>query len=225
MYGFENVIQFGQEQLYTPISYLGNTLIYILVNLILAAIIIGVGYLISWGIHWVTKWALDRSKLDKWLQKNHLDKSIGYASVSELGATLLKWYIFLLFVVQALGFLKLGILSNMLSMIVFWLPHLIVGIAIMMFGLILADFVADKMSKAKGVAIKHLNNVTRIIIIVFVAVIALQQIGVYLPLAEQTYLAILYGVVLALSLAIGIGFGLGAKEEAAQIVKQWKKKL
>ncbi len=225
MYGFENVAQFGQQQLLTPVTILGQSIIYFVIGLIYAAVIIVLGYAVSWGIHWVVKKALDHAKIDKWLQKNNLDKSIGYSSVSELGASLVKWYIFLIFLVPAVAYLQLGDLSSLLLEVVRWMPHVIVAIAIVMFGLVLADFVADKMSRAKGAAIKHLNNVTRILIIVFVAVIALQEVGIYLRLAESTYLIILTGVVLALSLAIGIGFGLGAKEEAAQIVKQWKKKL
>lgn len=225
MYGFESVTQFGQQQLLNPVTTLGQSIIYFVIGLVYALVIIALGYAVSWGIHWIVKKGLDRTKVDKWLQKNNLDKSIGYASVSDLGASLMKWYIFLIFLVPAVAYLQLGNLSSLLLEVVRWLPHVIVAIAIVMFGLVLADFVAAKMSKAKGAAIKHLNNVTRILIIIFVAVIALQEVGIYLRLAESTYLIILTGVVLALSLAIGIGFGLGAKEEAAQIVKQWKKKL
>ena len=159
------------------------------------------------------------------MQKNHLDKSIGYASISSLGATLVKWYIFLIFLIPAMSYLSLGELTTLLTDIVKWLPKVIVGVAIVMVGLVIADFVADKLSKAKGSAIKHLNNIVRILIIIFVAVVALQEVGIYLRLAESTFLIILTGVVLALSLALGIGFGLGAKEEAAVIVKQWKKKF
>ncbi len=221
----DNLMLFGQQQLVYPIQYLGSYLIVLITSLIKAGIIIAIGYCIAWALHWVVKKGIDYSKIDKLLQKNNLDKSIGYASVSQLGAALVKWYVFLIFLVPAVGFLALGELSGLLTDIVLWLPHLIVAVALMMFGLILADFVADKMGKAKGKAVKHLNNVTRVLIIVFVAVVALQEVGIYLRLAESTFLILLTGLTLALSLALGIGFGLGAKEEAAQLVKQWRKKF
>jgi hypothetical protein len=220
-----NMMMFGQEQLVNPVTLIGYSLLNFVIGLLLAGLIVLLGYVVAWAVHWVTKKALDHAKIDKWLQKNNLDKSIGYASISSLGASLVKWYIFLIFLIPAVSYLALGELTGLLLDIVRWLPNVIVAIAIMMFGLVLADFVADKMSKAKGPAIKHLNNVTRILIIVFVTVVALQEVGIYLRLAESTFLIILTGVVLALSLAVGIGFGLGAKDEAAAIVKQFRKKL
>ncbi len=218
-------MMFGQEQLVNPVTLVGYSLLNFVIGLLLAGLIVALGYVVAWAVHWITKKTLDHAKIDKWLQKNNLDKSIGYASVSSLGSSLVKWYVFLIFLVPAVSYLALGELTGLLLEIVRWLPNVIVAIAIMMFGLVLADFVADRMSKAKGPAIKHLNNVTRILIIVFVTVVALQEVGIYLRLAESTFLIILTGVVLALSLAVGIGFGLGAKDEAAAIVKQFRKKL
>ncbi|MEK6868158.1 MAG: hypothetical protein AABX98_05035 [Nanoarchaeota archaeon] len=225
MFNVQDLMIFGQQQLVNPVTLIGYNLLMFVFQLILAAAIVVLGYVVAWAVHWITKKALDHAKIDKWLQKNSLDKSIGYASISSLGASLVKWYIFLIFLIPAVSYLALGELTGLLLDIVRWLPNVIVAIAIMMFGLVLADFVADRMSKAKGPAIKHLNNVTRILIIVFVTVVALQEVGIYLRLAESTFLIILTGVVLALSLAIGIGFGLGAKDEAAAIVKQFRKKL
>ncbi len=222
---WQEALTFGEEQLLNPVALVGNSILYFVIGLVLAGIIAALGYCVAWVVHWAVKNALDYTKIDKWMQKNNLDKSIGYASVSSLGAVMVKWYIFLIFLIPAISYITLGELTSLLLDIVRWLPKVIVAIAIVMLGLVFADFVADKMSKAKGPAIKHLNNIVRILIIIFVAVIALQEIGIYLRLAESTFLIILTGVVLALSLAVGIGFGLGAKEEAAAIVKQWKKRF
>jgi hypothetical protein len=221
----ENALTFGQEQLLSPVALVGYNLLQFVVGLLLAGIIAALGYCVAWVVHWAVKKVLDYTKIDKWMQKNNLDKSIGYASVSSLGATMVKWYIFLIFLIPAISYITLGELTSLLLDVVRWLPRVIVAIAIVMIGLVFADFIADKMGKAKGPAIKHLNNVTRILIIIFVAVVALQEVGIYLRLAESTFLIVLTGIVLALSLAVGIGFGLGAKEEAAAIVKQWKKRF
>lgn len=222
---FSGFWTFGQQELVNPVAFIGSSLLLFIRELILAALIIALGYAVAWALHWGVKKALVKAKIDKWLQKNKLDKSIGYASVSELSASLVKWYVFLIFLVPAINHLALGQLTDLLLDIVRWLPHVIVAIAIMLFGLILADFVSDRMSKAKGPAIKHLSSITRILIIVFVAVVALREIGIYLRLAESTFLIVLMGATLALSLAIGIGFGLGLKDEASQIVKDLRRKL
>lgn len=221
----EGLWTFGQQELLNPVAFIGNSLLLFIRELILAALIIALGYVVAWALHWAVKKALVHAKIDKWLQKNHVDKSIGYASVSELGASLVKWYIFLIFLIPAVSHLALGQLTGLLLDVVRWLPHVIVAIAIMLFGLVLADFVSVHMNKAKGPAIKHLSGITRLLVIVFVAVVALQEIGIYLRLAESTFLIVLTGVTLALALAIGIGFGLGFKDEAAGIIKQMRKKI
>ncbi len=225
MYTLDSLMGFGQQQLLSPVTLIGYSLVTFIIGLIYAALILGLGYVVAWAVHWGVKTALDKAKVDKWLQKQSLDKSIGYASISSLSASLVKWYIFLIFMIPAVSYLTLGELTGLLLDIVRWLPNVIVAVAIMMFGLMLADFVSVKMNKAKGPAIKHLHSVTRILIIVFVAVVALQEVGIYLRLAENTFLILLTGLTFALALALGIGFGLGAKDEAAQIVKQWRKKL
>ncbi|PIN79552.1 hypothetical protein COV16_03670 [Candidatus Woesearchaeota archaeon CG10_big_fil_rev_8_21_14_0_10_34_8] len=223
MYEFERVLTFSQQELLSPVQAVGYSLLNFVVDLIFAAIIIFIGYVVAWAVHWGVKYLLDKAKIDKWLKKHNLDKSIGFASVSSLGASLVKWYIFLIFLIPAVSYITLGELTPLLLSIVQWLPHVIVGIAIVMFGLILADFISDKMGKAKGAAVKHLKNVVRILIMVFVAIIALQEVGIYLRLAESTFLILLTGVTLALSLALGIGFGLGFKDEASQMLKKWRK--
>jgi hypothetical protein len=223
MYDMSQVVSFGQQELLNPVQTIGYSLLNFVIGLLFAGVIIALGYVVAWAVHWAVKSALDRANVDKWLRKNNLDKSIGFSSVSSLGASLVKWYIFLVFLIPAMSYITLGELTGLMLGIVNWLPRVIVGIAIMMFGLILADFVSDRMGRAKGPAVKHLSNLVRILIIVFVGVIALQELGIYLRLAESTFLIVLTGVTLGLSLAFGIGFGLGFKEEASHLVKKWRK--
>ncbi len=224
MYDMSQVVSFGQQELFNPVQALGYGLLNFIIGLIFAAIIIALGYVVSWVVHWAVKTALDRAKVDQWLRKNKLDKSIGQASISALGSSLVRWYIFLIFLIPAVSYITLGELTGLLLGIVGWLPHVIVAVSIMMFGLIVADFIYDRMGRAKGPWINHLNNLIRIIVIVFVAVVALQEIGVYLRLAESTFLILLTGATLGLSLAFGIGFGLGFKDDATNMIKKWRKK-
>ncbi len=225
MAALNNVVTFAQRELLSPLQAVGYSLLDFAVGLLLAAVIVALGAVVAWAVHWVVKELLDRAKVDKWLRKYNLDKSLGFASVSQLGATLVGWYIFLIFLIPAVSYITLGELTGLLLSIVSWLPRLVVAVALVMVGLMLADFVSDRMSKAKGPAVKHVSNVVRVLIVVFVIVVALQEVGIYLRLAESTFLILLTGVTLGLSLAFGIGFGLGFKDDAAQLVKQWRKRL
>ena len=55
--------------------------------------------------------------------------------------------------------------------------------------------------------------------------IALEQIGVNISIAENTFLILVGAVALAFALAVGIGFGLAMKDEAKNILKQIKRKI
>ncbi len=225
MAALNNVVTFAQRELLSPLQAVGYSLLDFAVGLLLAAVIVALGAVVAWAVHWVVKELLDRAKADKWLRKHNLDKSLGVASVSQLTSTLVGWYIFLIFLIPAISYITLGELTGLLLSIVTWLPRVVVAVALVMVGFMLADFVSDRLSKAKGPAVKHVSNVVRVLIVVFVIVVALQEVGIYLRLAESTFLILLTGVTLGLSLAFGIGFGLGFKDDATQLVKQWRKRL
>jgi hypothetical protein len=66
---------------------------------------------------------------------------------------------------------------------------------------------------------------TKTILLAFVFVIALDQIGVNLILLHETYLIILSAAALGCALAVGIGFGLALKDDAKAMIRNVKKKM
>ena len=65
----------------------------------------------------------------------------------------------------------------------------------------------------------------RIVIVFFIAVIALNQIGLDLALAENTFLILFGAISLALAIAIGLAFGFAFRDEAKLWLKKVKKKI
>ena len=105
-----------------------------------------------------------------------------------------------------------------------WIPNLIVAVIFALIGVVAAEYVANQIRYIKGKGTDTIAGFARVIILVFVAVIALQQIGINVELAGQTLLIIVAGVMFGLALAFGIGFGLALKEEAKGWIKKGKKR-
>ena len=207
-----------------PLVHLWTSIVYFIPGLVAALIVIAVGSIVAWLVGYVVHNVLARCKLDIWMKKNNLHYSIGEASIASLLATLAKWFVFILFLVPAVDFLQLGALTMLLSTFAQWLPHLIIATIMIIFGLIVGDFAAEKIKHSKTKGLKTLGSIVRAIIIVFVSVIALGELGVKIQIAESTFLVLLMGASLAAALALGIGFGLGLKDEAAAMTKEWRKK-
>lgn len=140
------------------------------------------------------------------------------ASVSRLLARLVYWLVLLVFVLAAAESLGLQGMSATLQSVVDYLPKVLAAMLIMLLGSLIARLVgntlgamADRSGIRGGLA---LGQVSRYIILVFVVVLALEQLGV------QTALLVSFATVLvtALLLALALAFGWGSRELARCIM-------
>lgn len=206
-----------------PVIELLNEIALLIPGLVAAVVIILVGFFVAKGVGWLLEKGLDQLNLDAWLKSHKLEDTIGFMSLEKIFGQVVRWYIFLIFLVPAVSKLELGELSALLNMFVMWLPHLLVAAVIVVFGLIFAGFVAKRIEEAKH---KHFHTfafVTRVVLIVFFIDIALNQMGIYVRVAENIILLLIGGLVLAIGLAIGIGFGSALKDDAKKYLKKWEK--
>lgn len=211
------------QALLNPLTELWTRIVEIVPGVLAAAIVLVVGYIISAAFGMLFHRFLNAAKVDDHLKKAGLSHSIGFLSIANLGGALLKWYIFALFIVQAASFLRLGILSEQLSRLAGWLPNLFAALIIMLAGLVVSDFFADRMLHAKRRGVRVLSSIVRWFTIIFVALIAIEKIGINVSFATNTVLLLIGGVALGLSIAFGIGFGYAMKDESKVIIKHLKK--
>jgi ABC-type uncharacterized transport system permease subunit len=105
------------------------------------------------------------------------------------------------------------------------MPKFLVAVLIVLFGWIAVDVLSSRIESTK-IKSKHMVSVlTRVVLLAFVFVIALDQIGVNLILLHETYLILLSAIGFGFALAIGIGFGLAMKDDAKQAIRNIKKKI
>jgi hypothetical protein len=142
-------------------------------------------------------------------------------TLSWLIADLVKWFIFLIFLIAAAQALGLRQLATILGSFAFFLPNLIVAVLVVMFGALVAAFVARVVRGATAEAgfgnPDLIAAIARYGIIAFAVVAAVNQIGVGASIVNAAFTA----VVVALALAVGIAFGLGGEDTARQLWERW----
>ena len=219
-----DIVTTGQQMI-NPLITVWNSFVDIIPGIIASLILLIVGYFVANLLGYVLYKLLEKAGLDKKMEHAKLTDSLGHVELSYLSGSVLKWYIFIIFLSEAVLLVNLGMLSTMLNKLLMWLPNLIIGFVIIVLGLILADFAAEELRKSKIKHVRVISEIVKVIIIFFVFVIALKQVGLYVGLAETTFLVILGSLALAFALAVGISFGFALRDEAKGLVKKIRKKV
>lgn len=211
------------QALLDPLTTLWNKLVEIVPGILAASVVVVIGYIIASAFGLIFNRFLEAAKIDAHLKKAGLAHSIGFINLANLGGALLKWFVFSLFLVQAAEFLKLGILSDQLQALAAWLPNLFAAVVIVLAGLILSDFVADRMLHAKRKGVRVFSSIVRWFSIIFIGLIAIEKIGIDVSFATDAILLLIAGIAVGIAVAFGIGFGFAMRDEAKSILKHLKK--
>jgi small-conductance mechanosensitive channel len=140
------------------------------------------------------------------------------AELSRLLARFVYWIILLVFVLAAADTLGIHQVTDTLRLLVAYLPRVLAAILILLFGSLVGRLVgngvgamADRSGVRGGMAT---GQMVRYVILVFVAVLALDQLGVETTLLVATATAL----VAAVALALAVAFGWGSRELARNIM-------
>ena len=214
--------QTGQA-LSDPLIRIWQSFVDVTPSIIAGVLVIVFGYILSSLVGALTHAILNAAKIDDHLRKARLAHSIGFISVANLGGVLLKWYIFALFIIEAARIFKLGVLSEQLSRLASVLPNVFAALIIVLGGLIVADYAADRMLHAKRKGVRLASSIVRWALIVIVLITALSQIGLDVSFVSNALLILVAAVGVGIAIAVGIGFGNAFKEESKTIVKHVKR--
>jgi hypothetical protein len=120
--------------------------------------------------------------------------------------------------------IELGLSNQLLPL----LPKIVLALVVLIGGLYLASLVGDIVGSAaarsKLLGTPVLGSVVRWILIVFVALAALNILGVEAAVVSATFLIILASVGLAAALAIGLGLRPIVEERVREYLKSVEKK-
>lgn len=157
-----------------------------------------------------------RSGMDSFLKKGGT-----LIDTVDLFGILAYWLVILIALVVAFNGLGLTHVTELLGRVMWFVPKVIVALLILAFGAYFARFVANAVyTYCENAGIRDgdaLAKVARYAIMIFVVMIALDQMEIGGTILHDAFLIVLGGLVLAFALA----FGLGGREWAAARLEEW----
>lgn len=198
-------------------------------KLIGVLIILIIGWLIAKIIEELLVRSLKLIRLDTLSEKsgtsNFLAKGGIKYTLSELIGALVYWIVLLIVIITALNALQWTVAAELLNTVVGYIPNIIVAIFILVLGMfvstLLGTVIRTAASNAGITQAKLLGQITQAVVIIFAAVIALQQ----LKIQTTILLSVINIVVAAIGLALGLAFGLGCKDIAGKAVADFLDRL
>ncbi len=187
-------------------------------------VIILVGWLIASALSKAVTFLLRKVGFDRIGDRIGLSRLLSQSGIKTDAANVLGklvyWFVFLIFLVPAVDALGLTAVSNLLGQVIGFLPNVFVAILILFLGTFAATIVADIVRGATGSAnIGNPNlfaNIARYAILGFVALVALEQLGIAPALLNILFTAIMG----AAALAFGLAFGLGGQDTARKYLNR-----
>ncbi len=221
----ENLVYTGNLFL-QPFYELWMKFVGVFPSIVVALLLLAVGYFVAYLIGHAVKWLLDKAGLDKQLRASGFSKEVGHTQLPNLIGELVKWFVFVIFLNVAVEVLNLTQLSLLLDSFVRWLPNVLIAVIVFFVGIALAHYIDMKIREhTKMQGMKVVSAILKVIILFLVLVIGLKQIGVRVEILENAFLILLAAIGLGFALATGIGLGLGLRNEAEDVIQKWKKSL
>lgn len=193
-------------------------------RLIAGLVIILIGLIIAGLAKWVVLAILRAVQLEKLLGQ--------YAKVGKKGVTwsniigeIVRWFVIILFLMPTVEVWGIPAVTAILSQILLYLPNVLVAVIVVFVGLVISNLMHDVVHTAvRGVSEQTANTaagVAKWSIVVFVVLVALNQLGIAADLIRILFT----GIVAMIALGGGIAFGLGGKDAAGEVIKDVKEKL
>lgn len=158
----------------------------------------------------------ERAGIDDFLQQGGIR-----TDTSGILGLLVYWLVILAALMIAFNSMNLAHVTELIGRVALFIPKVIVGVLILAFGAYFSRFIDNTITTyGKNVGLEDaviLGRLARYAIMVFVVLIALEQVNVATEFVRQSFLIILAGVVLALALA----FGLGGRHWAEDLLEKW----
>jgi len=167
---------------------------------------------------------LDKLGVDDAIERTPIGDIIKTTKMSVVGFmdAIIKWFVYLIFLMAAVDVLNMSVVSNMIGQIVLYLPNLFSGMVILIGGIIVVDLLADWIdSVVNGMKIeggKQVLLAVRAFMFLIIAILAMDQFLIDTTII-YTFLA-----PMAWAVAVIIAFKYGVKDALVAYAKELKNK-
>ena len=209
---------------------LWNGIIMFIPNLIVALVILLIGWAIGMIFDKIVSKFMQTIKFDEALKKAGFEDVVKRAGLNLnsghfLGG-IIKYFVVIVFLIASFDVLGLSQVTAFLQQVVVgFLPQLIIAVLILLVGGVVGDVVSRiVVASARTAALSSANflgTVSRWAVWIFSLLVALSQMGIAGPFIQTLFT----GFVVAVSLALGLSFGLGGQEAASEAIRNVKHKI
>jgi len=140
---------------------------------------------------------------------------------STVGGDLVMIAIMLFAFIEASGLLGFSNLADLTTELLVLGGHILLGLAIFALGLYLSKAAANAIEGTQIQQNRLLAAIARIAILILAGAMGLQQFGLANEIVSTAFAVTLS----ALGIAFALAFGLGGREEAAEQLREWRKKI
>lgn len=210
------------------VTDLWNRIVQIIITVISFVVILIIGWAIAVIAGKIVKGVLVFLNVDRlWTRfgGEKMEKSGMKINLARVGEEFVKWVIILLALIAATEYAGLYQVAQFLNKILNYVPNIIVAIIILAIGILIASFTRNVVKgsfQAAGLAYSELvADLARAVVVIFVVLTALEQLGVKLE-----FISIFFtGIVAMMAIAGGLAFGLGGQGVAREILEKVKSEM
>lgn len=164
-------------------------------------------------------------KLDQILKRYGIPETKEGIDWPNILSELVRWFVIVLFLVPTADVWGLGRFTEILNNLLLYLPNVFIAVLLLLVGFAISKLVYDLLrASVHGLspeASKTVAMVGRWSVLVFVFLVALNQLGI----ASDLIRILFTGLVAMLAIAGGLAFGLGGQDFARDILARLRKKM
>lgn len=224
------VLQTWGQILSESFSRLWTGVVMFIPNLVVALVILIIGWAIGAAISKAISHFMKMIKFDEALRRAGFEEFVKKAGLNLNSGNfiggLVKYFIIVVFLIASFDVLGLNQVTSFLQQIVLgYLPQLIIAVLILLVGGVVGDVLSRIVSasaKSAGLSSAGLaSTVAKWAVWIFAVLVALSQMGI----AGAFIQTLFTGFVVAVSLALGLAFGLGGQDAAAKAIEKAKQSI
>ena len=198
-----------------------DTFFAFLPNLLGFLVLLLVGFVVAKVVQAVVRKVLEKLGVDQHLRSSdankYVEKVLPGASPSNGISRIVFWFIFLFFLVAAIGALKIPAVTTFMNQVLAYLPNVIAAIIIFVVAALIAGAVAGAVAKLMGDT--PTGKIVATVVPALVMVIAMFMILNQLKIAEEIVSIAFAATMGALALGLALAFGLGGRPVAQRLLE------
>ncbi len=198
-----------------PITNSLNQVLTYIPVIIAALILLLIGWIIGRVAGSIARRLFEKANIDRAISKTGAGEALSGSGMtfSSLFSAVVKWFIYLIFIMAAVSVLNIPVFSNFINEIVLYIPNLIAGILILVVGLIGINYIMEWMKgllqKQKVAFANIITTGLQALLSLVVIVIALDQLQIDTQIIYTFLVPLAWGVAAGIAVAMGVAVGVG----------------